>query len=487
MLLILFGVLAAGTVVTAVIALLRAGRRPLLVLAVVSWVLLLVQVIGTVALVASAPGSAGALPLYARAVIGMSVVPVAAAVMVTSLALVHDVAQRPRRWVTPVAVVLVGGTHTALVIAFVLAHDPVAVLSQAPMVDVRIGPEHGCALHQDGLVTCWGANDDGQLGDGSRREVEWPVAVWGLYDAVAIAVGNGHSCARRRQGSLVCWGRDPRTGAISPMPQEIATGVIGGPWIAGSRVFAVDGSGLAVSGVGELEPIVPLPPIEQIAAGLRHVCARLGDGEVSCWGDGKRGQLGGPVTFGRETPVEESDEARLDLSSRVIVPGLSRSQLLVAGDHHSCALRDDGTVACWGTRDEGEHACRDGCMARGVGVVEGLGDVASLTAGAQHTCALQASGAVFCWGDNRWGQLGDGSLRSRDDLVEVALPGPAIGVFAGPFATCALLPRAEVWCWGASRYGSLGVESLETCRARKILPANECSPRPQPLRWAKHP
>lgn len=484
-LLIVFGVLTFGALVPVVVALWRAGRRSLLGLAIASWVILLVHLVGTMILVASAPGSAGALPVYARAVVGMTVVPVSAAVLVTSLALVHDVSRRPRRWITPVAVLLVGGAHAAGVVAFILAHAPLAVLSQAPMVQVVVGAEHGCALHQDGFVTCWGGNDDGQLGDGSLREVQWPVAVWGMYDAVSIAVGTGHTCVRRRNGAVACWGRDPATGEVSAVPVEIATGVIDGPWLAGSRVFAIDGSGLVVSGRGALEPLVPLPPAEQLAAGLRHVCTLMGDAQVTCWGDGARGQLAEPLTFGREAPSEESDEERLDLRARVIVSGLTGSTQVVSGHHHTCALRADGTVACWGSRDEGEHACRDGCRTAGPTPVAGLLDVAMLSAGAQHTCALTGSGGVACWGDNRWGQLGDGSFTSRDEAVDVALPGPAHGVFASAFSSCALLPRGEVWCWGASRYGSLGVEALKSCRAREIMPANECAPSPQPLRWAQ--
>ncbi|MEX1366385.1 MAG: hypothetical protein AB1Z98_24885, partial [Nannocystaceae bacterium] len=65
-LLIGFGLLDLGALVTAVVAGFRAGRRPLLLLAIISWVLLLAHVIGTAVLVAGAPGSAGALPLYAR-------------------------------------------------------------------------------------------------------------------------------------------------------------------------------------------------------------------------------------------------------------------------------------------------------------------------------------------------------------------------------------------------------------------------------------
>lgn len=35
--------------------------------------------------------------------------------------------------------------------------------------------------------------------------------------------------------------------------------------------------------------------------------------------------------------------------------------------------------------------------------------VATMSAGGSHTCALRTDGTVWCWGDNRLGQLGQGS------------------------------------------------------------------------------
>jgi len=481
-LLSIFGVLALASLFLAILAVVWVRRRSLLGVAVISWALLLVHLGSVVALVEGAPTSSGLLPWYLRVVAGTTLLPVAAAACTTSLALVQQSTRR-LRWVPPLVVMVVLVVHGGLLWSFILARDPLGVLTPAPALEVKVGPEHGCSLHDDGTVTCWGLNDDGQLGDGTQQTVEWPVMVAGMTDAVSLAVGEGRTCVRRRGGQIACWGRNAG-GSVVERPTDIAEGIQAGPWFAGARIYAVDGSGLLVSGQVELEPQVPLPPVAQLAAGLRHVCVQRGDGHVSCWGDGTRGQLGAVMEVERNAPVEESDRPRLKLDQRVPVPGLDDAETLVAGDHHTCAMRRSGEVVCWGLRDEGEQQCRDGCTMPGPLPV-GVSDAVEVSAGAKHTCALRVTGAVVCWGDDRWGQLGQGGFATSREPVEVPLPGPAVAVFANGYATCVVLADDAVRCWGASRSGSLGVRGLEACRARRVLASSECATTPQPLWWTE--
>src|SRR5205807_9107416 len=71
-----------------------------------------------------------------------------------------------------------------------------------------------------------------------------------------------------------------------------------------------------------------------------------------------------------------------------------------------------------------------------------------LAAGQQHTCAVLDDGTVQCWGRNNYGQLGDGTLITRLTPVPVSNLGTAISIAAGAFHTCALLSSGTVRCWG---------------------------------------
>ncbi len=83
---------------------------------------------------------------------------------------------------------------------------PVAGPKLTGVEQLALGENHGCARLSSGAVSCWGSNEYGQLGDGTRRDRLAPVAVRGLTGAVELAVGGYHGCARLGDGAVHCWG-----------------------------------------------------------------------------------------------------------------------------------------------------------------------------------------------------------------------------------------------------------------------------------------
>lgn len=92
---------------------------------------------------------------------------------------------------------------------------PVPRLSGA--IQLSVGSSSACALRSDGTVACWGGNAFGELGTGSFVGSLSAQTVAGLTDAVLLstssALGGRSVCALRRTGAVVCWGAN-NTGQI---------------------------------------------------------------------------------------------------------------------------------------------------------------------------------------------------------------------------------------------------------------------------------
>ena len=84
---------------------------------------------------------------------------------------------------------------------------PVKAQGLNDAVAIAVGRESACALHSDGGVSCWVANNAGELGDGGDLpHFYFPRRVAGVSDVVAISVGFSSTCAIHSNGRVTCWG-----------------------------------------------------------------------------------------------------------------------------------------------------------------------------------------------------------------------------------------------------------------------------------------
>ncbi len=316
---------------------------------------------------------------------------------------------------------------------------------------ISVATDHACALLSNGTVKCWGANDHGQLGDGSRRRSLSAVAVHGLTDAKAIAAGWDATCAVLSGGTVECWG-DNRNGEL-------------GDGTKITRPLPVP-----VSGVTDAVAVTVSEP---------NGCALLADHTVKCWGHNYNGELG--------------NGTRTDSLTAVAVSGLTDVTAISGDSGHECALLTGGSVACWGwdgglgstpearagdqltpvvatgvsgaTRidaspyrdcavlDSGVAECWD--SSRRLALVPHLPRVLAYdwsTVGQQteHACELLAGGTVKCQSPTpQYGLFGDGT-RTRS-ARPVAVPGlrDATMIGVADFAACALRATGGVACWGS--------------------------------------
>ncbi|MEP7198692.1 MAG: RCC1 repeat-containing protein, partial [Chloroflexota bacterium] len=286
------------------------------------------------------------------------------------------------------------------------------------VVTLTTGTAHSCALTIANGVWCWGANSDGQLGDGTTTLRLSPVSVSALVTPiVAVAAGDVHTCALTNVGGALCWGAN-------------------GHGQLGDGTLTPHSTPASVSGL--------VTPLVAIVAGDVHSCALTNAGAVLCWGDNTFGQLGDSTNLTRTTPVNVSG-----LASGVTA--------ITAGAFHTCALTNAGGAQCWGRNNSGQLGDGTNVNRNAPVNVSGLASgVSAISGGAAHTCALIAS-TVNCWGGNTFGQLGDGTNLNRSAPVSVSgLAGSVTVVAAGGFHTCALLSGGNMQCWGYDGFGQLG-------------------------------
>jgi alpha-tubulin suppressor-like RCC1 family protein len=239
-----------------------------------------------------------------------------------------------------------------------------------------------CAVGTGGNAYCWGGNGYGQFGIGSFDQVAHPVPtrVLAPVDFTMLSAGRGFTCGATTGGAVYCWGRN----------SALTLGHVSVDTCLGPACTLTPTQVPGLSGVAEID------------SGEEHTCARRTDGTVYCWGSNYLGQLGTGSTTASLLPVQ--------------VPGLTNVVQLALGYTFSCALRGDGTVWCWGSNDHGQLGSGGGQQSSPV-QVPGLSNVTQISAGgymfsdyAMNACARRSDGAVYCWGANAWGQLGNGAM-----------------------------------------------------------------------------
>jgi hypothetical protein len=144
--------------------------------------------------------------------------------------------------------------------------------------------------------------------------------------------------------------------------------------------------------------------VRQTTLSAKNGCAVREDGTLACWGQNRLGQATAP--------------------SGAFVQ-VSR------GPNHGCAIRVDGTVACWGRNDDGE-------------ATPPAGRFVQVSARGAHTCGIRTNGELSCWGANGSGQASPPE-------------GKYLRVSAGGLRSCAIATDQSLVCWGERResYGIL--------------------------------
>lgn len=311
------------------------------------------------------------------------------------------------------------------------------------VVPLAAGTERTCARRDDGSIRCWGDSWAGALGcplgGKSGADLYWSNPE--LPGKVRqVALGSAFGCALLESGVVHCWGTGA-DGALGNGTNATVCGDLDDPEDTPANALPVQLGGSAT----------------HIAAGFRHACAALADGTVRCWGYSKEGELGYArgltLTIGsKETPAQAGP---VDVGGHAL--------RVAAGDIHSCALLEGGTVRCWGfgVMAGAYESIGDDEKPASWPVVDLGGKAVDVVAGRYHTCALLVDGSVRCWGA-QGGMLGYandeavGDDETPAEMGPVSLGGKAVQLSASDDHTCAILEDKTLRCWGINPYGQLG-------------------------------
>ena len=310
--------------------------------------------------------------------------------------------------------------ETSITASIDSVEDSLDIAVTFEMQSVASGDGFSCAIATNRLF-CWGANDRGQLADGSFNDRDEAASADFPHTVDSIALGAGHGCLIDDQDQIWCWG-DNEYGQLGQPP---------GDAIPSPELVDSDAS------------------FRQVAAGADHTCGLTDSDEVYCWGANDRYQSGHQAAHTHHPTLVESS---VNFASITI------------GSTHSCAISDDATAYCWGDNTRQQlGGDTDATRTHSPVTIIGGNEFSTISAGADFTCGIAASGPPACWGANDRGQVGSGDTGDHGVPRSLALqPGQSLNaITSGDLHACGNVPSEGIHCWGAGDDGRLGTTDNE--------------------------
>lgn len=176
------------------------------------------------------------------------------------------------------------GTNTDAVSP--VAIDTSGVLNGKRIRNISAGVNSVCAIADDNLAYCWGANTTGALGNGTLVDSNVPVAVdtTGVLSGLTmkgLLLMDYFTCAIASDNNSYCWGINDK-GQL------------------GNGTFTDSSVPVAVSRSGVLNN----KTVKNLKLAMENACVIASDDKVYCWGEGSNNNLGNNTSSPSNIPVE---------------------------------------------------------------------------------------------------------------------------------------------------------------------------------------
>jgi alpha-tubulin suppressor-like RCC1 family protein len=321
------------------------------------------------------------------------------------------------------------------------------------------GGKYACALLTDGTVHCWG---EAIPAVDAAQDQPYRMSVF-KRPATSLFAGSGVICTGLADGSLWCVGSN-REGRLSqPLSVEYSNEPVEHVLRGVDQLSEWGGCALAegkltcwTSPEDARSPqlVTGLPaPVKQLTSGRFFFCVLLENGEVWVRGSNLRGELGMIEAINEEDRAMERLRGR-DAFTRLEALGSTVKQI-TTGITHSCALKQDGSVWCWGQNGRGQIG--NGQVSECGSFRDPTGSTPSSESGSRSPRTTRPPSAEDLLSDLAATMpvcRGDAHVPERVQ----ALPADIVSIALGDDVSCAITTRGQLWCWGANSDGIVGAK-----------------------------
>jgi alpha-tubulin suppressor-like RCC1 family protein len=244
---------------------------------------------------------------------------------------------------------------------------------------VSAGSLHTAAIKTDGTLWTWGYNNNGELGDNTTTQRSAPGTTFaGGTNWKQVSAAAGHNAAIKTDGTLWTWGYN-------------------GYGQIGDNTATTRSTPVTTFGGGT--------NWKQVIVGNSHTAAIKTDGTLWTWGSNDYGQIGDNTATTRSTPV-------------TTFSGGTNWKQVSAGNIFTAAIKTDGTLWTWGQGSFGKLG-RNTTTNRSTPVTTFAGGTnwKQVACGNHHTVAIKTDGTLWTWGYNGYGGLGDNTTTQRNTPV----------------------------------------------------------------------